>query len=457
MFFKQSRQTVSAALVGAFVVTMSPVVDAFDYNRVSKHVVAVTMYSDADIGEGSGVILGDEYVLTNCHIVESNLADAVAIEIRAKVGSEIKSFDGALDERVGRHDLCFVQVPGLISPWPPTPVGSVKEVATGSEVCAIGHSLAPTDRAGQWASWGWSMSCGVFSQLRTCSELKNQIPEVSCGTVSDPIIRMDTLIPHGSSGGGLFDGSSGALLGITTYPVLAGSVFAVPGYRITATTKYSRILARTARSARKSGEVGGVIKRIRHYRIRNRAFVELAARQVKEGDPAPALESLEASLRVRDTTDLVRYTRLMVETAKLQLMAGDKKKAKATLARVSSQHAAGRRSDWALAPSMLYLARGQSELGEIKKAKATLSRAWRLARGMYPRSPHRRAGLLAAISCHQIEVGDKLGAAQTRHAFEKALPTINRGHRTDGIESLRRRVERCWRLPGPQADQDVSR
>ena len=145
-------------------------------------------------------------------------------------------------------------------------------------------------------------------------------------------------------------------------------------------------------SAETSPDAVGVIDRIRHYRTRNEAYLGLAARQIDDRDPVQALDTLDRSLRVRDVADLVRYTRLMVQTAKLQRMAGNKDKARDTLARVLAEHSAVGRSDRSLVPSMLYLAKAQSQLGEVARAKATLSKAWRLARSNRRRSPYRRAG-----------------------------------------------------------------
>lgn len=458
MFLRESLQVIRAALLVAFVATMALDGEAFDYETMSRHVVDVTMYSTADIDGGSGIVLGDEYVVTNCHVVEPTVGDApVSIEIRTKVGRGIKTFDGFLDGRVVRQDLCFIRVPGLTSPWPPTLIGSVRGIKMGSRVCAIGHRDAPAESGKHWVSWAWSTSCGVVSRLQTCSAMKTLIPHGSCGAVPDRIIQTDGLFAQGSSGGGLFDEVSGELLGIATYRGSSGSVFALPGDWITRTEKYSNILARTVASAEISPDAVSVIDRIRHYRTRNEAYLALAARQIDDRDPVQAMDTLDRSLRVRDVADLVRYTRLMVQTAKLQRMAGDRDKARDTLARVSAEHSAVRRSDRSLAPSMLYLAKAQSQLGEVARAKATLSKAWRLARSNRRRSPYRRAGLLASLACHQIDVGDEFGATRTRNAFEDALSTINRPLRKKGIERLRGRMERCWRLSGSQPEQEVSR
>lgn len=134
------------------------------------------------VSRGSGVVIGSELVLTNCHVV----AQASAVRVRA--GSiEFVAMGDTSDTQL---DLCQLRVPGLGAPA--VLRGTVKEVRVGQTVFAIGtpHDLERT------------LSQGLVSALRD--------------TPDGTLIQTSASISPGSSGGGLFD-NQGRLIGITTF------------------------------------------------------------------------------------------------------------------------------------------------------------------------------------------------------------------------------------------------
>ncbi len=146
-------------------------------------------------GRGSGVVIGPQRVITNCHVIDR------AASIKVKAGStEHTATSGISDTYL---DLCILLVEGL--PAPEVKRGSAKNLQVGQTVYAIGAPQG-LDR---------TLSQGLISALR-------ETPE---GTV----IQTSAAISPGSSGGGLFD-TEGRLIGITTFQTKAGQNlnFAVP-------------------------------------------------------------------------------------------------------------------------------------------------------------------------------------------------------------------------------------
>jgi S1-C subfamily serine protease len=134
------------------------------------------------VGSGSGVVIGPETVITNCHVA------ARAAQLSVKIGSQTRpAVVSQADEEL---DLCRLQVAGLSATA--VEIGSVASLRTGQKVFTIG---APQGLE-------LTLSEGIVSALR----------EVQNGTV----VQTTAPISPGSSGGGLFN-SAGQLVGITTF------------------------------------------------------------------------------------------------------------------------------------------------------------------------------------------------------------------------------------------------
>lgn len=145
--------------------------------------------------QGSGVVVDDALVVTNCHVIRG----APRIYVVADKGKiEARLLHSDID-----RDLCLLLAPQLGAPH----IAAISRAIPppGTRVFAIGAPLGLE----------LTLSDGIVSSLR---ETKN-----------GKIIQTTAAISPGSSGGGLFD-ETGALIGITTAQLRQGQNlnFAVP-------------------------------------------------------------------------------------------------------------------------------------------------------------------------------------------------------------------------------------
>ena len=155
--------------------------------------------------QGSGVVVGQNEVATNCHVIDK--AESVVVRQAADSdGGQTYRMDARILTRDDGRDLCLLFVDELSKP-PAAPVataGAAKELTVGEEVFAIG---APEGLE-------LSMSRGIVSQLR--------------GKRAAPLVQTDAAISPGSSGGGLFN-ENAELVGITTFKWKGENLnFAIP-------------------------------------------------------------------------------------------------------------------------------------------------------------------------------------------------------------------------------------
>lgn len=167
------------------------------FARVSGSVVRINVYGAGSgrIGQGSGVVMARDTVITNCHVARAGS--------RLKVMHESSVLDASVDVADQQHDLCRLSVPGLNAQ--PVAVGSADSLRVGQKVFAIGSPQG----------LDLTLSDGLVSSLR-------QGPD---GTY----IQTSAPISPGSSGGGLFN-DEGVLVGIVTFQVTTGQNlnFAIP-------------------------------------------------------------------------------------------------------------------------------------------------------------------------------------------------------------------------------------
>ena len=171
------------------------------YAKVSPSVWRVVTY-DADnlpLGLGSGVVVGPEAVITNCHV----LARAKRVAIKR----EKESLDAKLAMWDVKRDLCQLRVAGLRAPA--VVVADSTRITVGQNVFAIGNPKGLE----------LTMSAGLVSSLR-----RNPAGQLV-------LIQTSAAISGGSSGGGLFD-AQGMLVGLTTLGSVSGDAqnlnFAIP-------------------------------------------------------------------------------------------------------------------------------------------------------------------------------------------------------------------------------------
>lgn len=145
---------------------------------------------------GSGVTIGPQRVITNCHVVRN------ASTIRVSRGGA--SWAATMDAGDEYRDLCFLRVPGYPGEVPR--IAEPEDARVGLPVFAVGYP------GGDFA-----VSEGGIKGLFTC--------------VCDGgrVIQTSARFAPGASGGGLFDGA-GRLLGVLTYKSASGGNyhFAVP-------------------------------------------------------------------------------------------------------------------------------------------------------------------------------------------------------------------------------------
>ena len=181
------------------------------FAEVARSVVVVlALDSNGETSsQGSGVVVGNSQVATNCHVIE----DAVKIGVRQALESDIGQsyrMDAAILARDDERDLCLLFV-GELSEPPAAPIvkmGAAKALSIGEEIFAIG---APK-------GLDLSLSRGIVSQLRKLGDRQTA-----------PFVQTDAAISPGSSGGGLFN-DEGLLVGITTFKRVGGENlnFAIP-------------------------------------------------------------------------------------------------------------------------------------------------------------------------------------------------------------------------------------
>ena len=144
---------------------------------------------------GSGVVIGKEEIVTNCHVIEN--ANSYTVK------HDERQFTARLKHADWMRDVCSLTVKGLNARV--APLGSTQRLKVGQKVFAIG---APRGLE-------LTLSEGILSSLR----------ELDGGRY----LQISAPISPGSSGGGLFD-DTGKLIGLPTFYISEGQQlnFAVP-------------------------------------------------------------------------------------------------------------------------------------------------------------------------------------------------------------------------------------
>ena len=180
------------------------------FSEVATSVVVVLALNGwgETTAQGSGVVVGVNEVVTNCHILDQAISLAVRQATNWSGGKPYQMAASLLGHNQER-DLCLLFVEEL--PLPPAAkvarLGTAKTLSVGEEVYAVG---AP-------AGLELSLSQGIVSQLRGAAD--KQVA---------PLIQTDLALSPGSSGGGLFN-QSGELVGITTFKIQGENLnFAIP-------------------------------------------------------------------------------------------------------------------------------------------------------------------------------------------------------------------------------------
>jgi S1-C subfamily serine protease len=176
------------------------------------------------LGQGSGVVIGKETMLTNCHVVEKAR--------HFQVKQDNISFDARLQYVDPVRDMCQLLVPHLNAPA--IELANSDQLAVGQRVYALGNPKGME----------LTLSDGLISSLR-----KDQNDKLA-------LIQTTAPISPGSSGGGLFD-EDARLIGLTTMQLKEAQNinFAVPINWVHDLAARSDAFLKQARQALARGDV----------------------------------------------------------------------------------------------------------------------------------------------------------------------------------------------------------
>ncbi|MGB2833008.1 MAG: trypsin-like peptidase domain-containing protein [Methylotenera sp.] len=178
--------TVTVSALFAATVSIQPAV-AFDQEKILAATHAVVMvrgYNESGgLAYGSGVVVADNKVMTNCHIFRSTKQPWVAR------GEDTYNIASVQADRW--HDLCLLTTQGL--PFKPAVLGKSGSLQRGQDVLSIGHSN------------------GVPAPLTSGGAIKSTYL-----FEGEKVIRSSAQFRMGASGSGIFD-ADGKLIGINTF------------------------------------------------------------------------------------------------------------------------------------------------------------------------------------------------------------------------------------------------
>lgn len=256
------------------------------FQKASPSVVVVQA-QDKDgkpVAFGSGVVMPDGDVVTNCHII----VDASSIEVYHGE----KGYNASTRYVDWDRDVCSFSVPSMKAPS--VSVGNTKNLKVGSRVYAIGAPQGLT----------LTFSEGIISSLRPVE--------------GGQYLQITAPISPGSSGGGLFD-EEGRLIGLTTFYLKEGQQlnFAVPvewigelsqrhNKNLKTVDTYSDWLKQAIAFEEKKdwkGLANHALKRIKLMPQDAVAWYILGNVYCKSGQTAKAIEAYQRSLRVNSEDD----------------------------------------------------------------------------------------------------------------------------------------------------------
>ena len=285
------------------------------FTKVAPSVVVVLALDEQGktTSQGSGVVVGDYEVVTNCHVL-GEAADVAVRQAADWSGRETYRMVAYLLAQNDERDLCLLFVDQL--PEPPAAqavrLGAAKVLSIGEEVYAVG---AP-------AGLELSLSRGVVSQLRG-----------AFGKRSAPLVQTDAAISPGSSGGGLFN-QSGELVGITTFKWRGESLnFALPAEWIEELRAQGRSKLLEARR-RIECSMNPNYKCVMNLSLqeansideslyRAQWFEKIGKAQVEAGDLSAARQSFAAAIKAASSTTGILGDGFLRGIATAQVEAGD--------------------------------------------------------------------------------------------------------------------------------------
>lgn len=414
------------------------------FTKVAPSVVVVLALDEQGktTGQGSGVVVGDYEVVTNCHVLRK-AADVAVRQAADWSVRETYRMAANLLARNDERDLCLLFVDEL--PERPAAqavrLGAAKVLSVGEEVYAVG---AP-------AGLELSLSRGVVSQLRG-----------AFGKRSAPLVQTDAAISPGSSGGGLFN-QSGELVGITTFKWRGESLnFALPAEWVEELRAQGRsqfMEARRRIECPKNPNYECVMNlalqeanSIKSPAYRCDRLLDIAATQTRVGDTGGAKKTLSAAFEAaREIRRLTSFDEL-AKIAVAQTKTGDDQATRRTLSafrdeiadlsssvsnRVLREYATAlaKTGNFAKAleithsiidnsnDDLLYRARALSDIAEAQAEAGDVANAMKTAMSI---DDHQRDGdyyrkvALAGIAAAQAKADDFAGSIKTAMSSDNA-------------------------------------
>ncbi len=176
-----------AVLIAAALLAATQPVFALDNQKMLDAYFSVVLIrgynATGGLAYGSGVVVGDKKVITNCHVLRATKQPWISR------GEDTYSINSVKADPW--HDLCLVTTDAL--PFKPALIGKSTDLKRGQEIVAFGHSN------------------GVPSPLTSSGAVK-ALYDSDLGKV----IRSTARFSMGASGSGLFD-MEGKLIGINTF------------------------------------------------------------------------------------------------------------------------------------------------------------------------------------------------------------------------------------------------
>ena len=156
--------------------------------------------SEVKAASGSGVVIANEYVLTNYHVIEGSSSLKISV-----AGDDSNLYEATVAASDPEKDLAVLHVPGL--PLQPVELGDSDMLEVGDWAINIGNAIGFTG----------TVTAGIISaldrEIESDAESTDRFGRKS--TVVNTMIQTDAAINSGNSGGGMFN-TAGQLVGIPT-------------------------------------------------------------------------------------------------------------------------------------------------------------------------------------------------------------------------------------------------
>lgn len=158
---------------------------------------------EIEASTGSGVVIGESFVLTNYHVVEN--ATALKITVAKEGSDEPDTYNAALVAYDENLDVAIVYCPELN--LAPVALGDSDRLLVGDWAICIGNPLGK--------QFSGTVTTGIVSALNRAVSSSSTDKYGRRATVTNSMIQVDAAINSGNSGGGMFS-VTGELMGIPT-------------------------------------------------------------------------------------------------------------------------------------------------------------------------------------------------------------------------------------------------